>query len=246
MTRHDETMALFGRVRRGDEAAREELIEGNMALVKSVVKRYLGRGAEYEDLLQLGSMGLIKAIDNFDLSFGVHFSTYAVPMIAGEIKRFLRDDGAVKVSRQLKEQVRHIMAAREELFASTGEEAGVAEIAAYVGLSPEEVATALEASRPVCSLNEPLSDEEDAALRGDVLKSPVSENAWIDRLLIKELLDTLDAREKQIIVLRYFRDCTQSKVAEMIGVSQVQVSRLESRILKRLREAAGLHKSAAE
>lgn len=241
MSTHEETMALIRRAKKGDEEARERLVNGNLALVKSVVRRYLGRGADYEDLLQLGSLGLIKAIDHFDPAFGVRFSTYAVPMIAGEIKRFLRDDGAIKVSRQLKELMRRVMTAREALLQETGREAGVLEIAARLGVSAEDVSAALDAHRPVCSLSEPVTEgDEDGAARGDSLKGPASENEWINRLLVKELLGTLDARERQIIVLRYFRDCTQARVAEALGVSQVQVSRLESRILARLRAAAGV------
>ena len=245
MARAD-TGTLLMRAQKGDERAREAVISGNMALVRSVVRRYTGRGADYEDLMQLGCMGLMKAVDHFDFSYGVRFSTYAVPMIAGEIRRYLRDDGALKVSRTLKELVRKALAAREMLYAQTGREAGILEIAAQIGAPPEEVAAALDASRPVCSLSEPVTDDgEDGALRGDTLSAPVSEGAWIDRLLIKDLLGTLEARERQIIVLRYFKDLTQARVAELIGVSQVQVSRLESRILKRLREQAGYSGSSA-
>ncbi|MDO4342495.1 MAG: SigB/SigF/SigG family RNA polymerase sigma factor [Eubacteriales bacterium] len=230
-----ETRALLKRARAGDRTAEETLVSANLALVKSVVKKYLGRGVEYDDLYQLGCMGLVKAVQHFDTAYEVRFSTYAVPMIAGEIKRFLRDDGMVKVSRSLKELAIRAMAQGERLHRETGREPGVAEIAAALGVDAEEVALALDAGRPHVSLNEPVYEDEGAE-RQELIEDGASEGALVDRLLLKELLCTLEPREKQIILLRYFRDKTQSEIARQLGVSQVQVSRLESRILKKLRD----------
>ncbi len=235
MTSPEETKSLLARAKAGDAEARDRLVDENLALVKSVVRRYLERGVEFDDLYQLGCIGLVKAIQNFDEGFEVRFSTYAVPMIMGEIRRYLRDDGPVKVSRSLKEINRRAMAASERLEMETGHTPGVRAIAEAIGESPEDVALALESARATVSLNAPIGEDEDGATRQDILPDEAREEALVDRLLIKELLGRLDARERQIIVLRYFRDCTQARVAEMIGVSQVQVSRLESRILKKLR-----------
>jgi len=231
----EETNALLRRVQQGDESAKETLVSRNLALVKSVVKQYLGRGVEYDDLYQLGCMGLVKAILHFDLRYDVRFSTYAVPMIAGEIKRFLRDDGLVKVSRSLKELAVRAMAVQERLQRAGSPEPGVLEIAKELDVSPEELALALDAGRPCVSLNEPIY-EDDGAERQELIEDGVQETALVDRLLLKQLLSELDAREKQIILLRYFRDKTQTEIAGMLGVSQVQISRLESRIIKKLRE----------
>lgn len=230
----EETTNLLHRVQRGDENAKTVLVSRNLALVKSVVKKYLGRGVEYDDLYQLGCMGLVKAITNFDLRYEVRFSTYAVPMIAGEIKRFLRDDGMVKVSRSLKELAVRAMAVQDRLQKQGFPEPGVMEIARELDVTPEELALALEAGRPCVSLNEPVY-EDDGAERQELVEDGVQEAALVDRLLLKELLEQLEPRERQIIILRYFRDKTQTEIAGMLGVSQVQVSRLESRILKKLR-----------
>ena len=232
---HEETLLLLRRAQAGDESAKDRLVACNLALVKSVVKKYLGRGVEYDDLYQLGCMGLVKAVSNFDTRYNVRFSTYAVPMIAGEIKRFLRDDGMVKVSRSLKELAIRAMAVQERLGRRAGAEAGVLEIAQELDVSPEEIALALEAGRPHISLNEPVYEDEGAE-RLELIEDGANELALIDRLLLRELLEELEPRERQIILLRYFRDKTQTEIAGMLGVSQVQVSRLESRILKKLRE----------
>ena len=200
------------------------------------MRKYLGRGVDYDDLYQLGCMGLVKAVQNFNTDFDVRFSTYAVPMIAGEIKRFLRDDGMIKVSRSVKELAARAVAVQERLR-QTGREPGVQEIARELGVDAEEVALAFDAGRPYLSLSESRF-EEDGAPRVEYLSDPGEELRTLDRLLLKELLLRLDARERQIIVLRYFKDRTQSQIADVLGVSQVQVSRLESRILKKLREMA--------
>ena len=239
----EETTALLRRVQQGDESAKETLVAHNLALVKSVVKKYLGRGVEYDDLYQLGCMGLVKAILHFDLRYEVRFSTYAVPMIAGEIKRFLRDDGMVKVSRSLKELAVRAMAVQDRLQKQGQPDPGILEIAKELDVSPEELALALDAGRPCVSLNEPIYEDEGAE-RQELLVDGVQETLLVDRLLLKQLLGELEPREKQIIILRYFRDKTQTEIAGMLGVSQVQVSRLESRIIKKLRQRCAMPASA--
>lgn len=235
---HEETMALIERAQAGDAAAQETLVAANLALVKSIVRGFLGRGVEYDDLFQLGSVGLVKAIRRFDPVYQVRFSTYAVPMIAGEIKRFLRDDGAVKVSRSIKELAARAVVAEEQLREETGQEAGVAEIAKRLGVDAADVAVALDANRPVISLNEQLFDDDNGTDRMDFLADPQTEGKVVDRMLLKELLGQLQGRDRQLIVLRYFHEKTQTEIAELFGVSQVQISRLESRILQRLRASS--------
>jgi RNA polymerase sporulation-specific sigma factor len=233
----EEVERLIELAHKGDKEAQETLVKGNIALVKSIVAKFIGRGAEFDDLYQVGCMGLVKAINHFDSAFNVRFSTYAVPMIAGEIKRYLRDDGAVKVSRSLKELASRSATAAEALKAKLGREPSIEEVAKAVGESPEDVAMARDASRACVSLHEPMF-EDDSALLIDHVSTGDREDELIDRLLLKELLDTLDPRERQIIFLRYFKDETQSEIAKKLGVSQVQISRLESKIIRKLREKA--------
>ncbi len=237
MPSYDETRRLLSAAQQGSLQAKERLAEENIALVRSVVRRYADRGVEYDDLFQLGCIGLVKAIGKFDLSRDVCFSTYAVPMIMGEIRRFLRDDGPVKVSRQLKELNRAVLKTMERLERETGAPVGVNHIAEALHISAEDVALALEAPRTPVYLDAPIGDD-DGSTRAELIPDRETGEGVVDRILVKELIDLLEPREKQIIVLRYFRDCTQRKVAEMIGVSQVQVSRLESRILKKLKRYA--------
>ena len=196
------------------------------------MRHFLGKGCEYDDLFQIGCMGLVKAINNFDCSYEVRFSTYAVPMIAGEIKRFLRDDGMIKVSRSLRELSIRAAAAREALSTKLNREPGVVEIAAELEVEPEELARALEAARPCVSIYEPAYGADSDALVMDVVPMPEEElSGALDRVILKELLSELQPRERAIIVMRYFMDKTQSETAAALGISQVQVSRLESRIL---------------
>ncbi len=234
---HEETIALLKRVRLGDERAKELLVTRNIALVKSVVKRFLGRSLDYDDLYQLGCMGLIKAINNYDTSFNVRFSTYAVPLIMGEIRRFLRDDGAVKVARPVKELYSKAMSAAQRLSNQMGREASVEEIAAEVGCSKEDIAQSLEAARMPVSLNAPLQDEGGRELTlDDCIGGEDESEIALDRVMLKEMLRCLAPRERQVIFLRYFEDQTQSEIADKLGISQVQVSRLESKIIKKLRQ----------
>ncbi|MDD4075806.1 MAG: SigB/SigF/SigG family RNA polymerase sigma factor [Eubacteriales bacterium] len=235
----EETQRLILQAQQGDDDAQEQLVKHNIALVRSIIKRYQGRGAEYDDLFQIGSVGLIKAIRNFDVSLGLRFSTYAVPMIAGEIKRFLRDDGMVKVSRSYKELSVKIAAAQEALSAKLGREATIKEVSAYLEVEEESVIMAMEAVRPHLSIYEPAYGEESDATVADKISSQADESEIaVNRVMLKELLRVLEPRERQLIMMRYFMDRTQGEIAGVLGVSQVQVSRLESRILGKLREHA--------
>lgn len=234
---HEETLRLIALAQEGDEDAQETLVRCNVALVKSIVKKFLGRGVEYDDLFQIGSLGLMKAIRNFSDEYNVRFSTYAVPMIAGEIRRFLRDDGIVKVSRSLKETAGKAAAAAEMLQRQLGREATVQEIAQAVGVEAEEIVMAQDAARACISLHEPVFEDNGASLLDRVMEPQSDNEAIFDRILIKELIGSLEPRERQIITLRYFQDKTQSEIAGLLGVSQVQISRLESKIIKKLREA---------
>ena len=231
------TRELIARFQAGDNEAAETLVQANTALVRSIVKRFLNRSIEYEDLFQIGCMGLVKAISRFDLSYDVRFSTYAVPMIAGEIKRFLRDDGMIKVSRSLKELAARAASAREKLSDKLGREASINEIAKELCVEPEDVVEAMEAARPYSSIYEPAYGADSDALLVDTVGGSCRElESAVDRVALKELLSTLSPRERTIITLRYFSDKTQSQVAAVLGISQVQVSRLENTILLRLRK----------
>ena len=234
----DNILALIGRVQQGDKEARDILVEKNMGLVRSIVKRFANRGVETEDLIQIGSIGLLKAIDKLDLSYDVKFSTYAVPMITGEIKRFLRDDGMVKVSRSLKEIAMKAYGAREELLAKEGREPGTEEIAEALGISREELVLAMESGAQVESLQKTIyeSDGSDIYLEDRLPQEKNQQEAVLNRMLLEQILGTLDARERELIYLRFFQEKTQSYIAEKMGMSQVQVSRMEKKILKRLRE----------
>ena len=224
----DHTLALIGRSHQGDKEARDTLFKENTGLIYSVAKRFLGRGVEMEDLFQIGSIGLLKAVDHFDPSYEVRFSTYAVPMIVGEIKRFLRDDGILKVSRSLKENCGRIYQAKEKLE----------KIAAEVELSLEEVILALESTAEVESLHKTIyqGDGNDISLMDRLPEKENGQEQALDRIFLDEMLQSLDARERQLIGMRYFQNRTQTEIAAELGVSQVQVSRMEKRILKKLKE----------
>ena len=234
----DETMKLINMAHEGDKAARDQLVMDNVGLIWSIVRRFSGRGYEMEDLFQIGSIGLIKAIDKFDTGFEVKFSTYAVPMITGEIKRFLRDDGMIKVSRSIKELGFKVRAAREEMTYSLGREPTIEEIAARLETSREEVAASMEAGAEVESLYRPTGNGDDNTMfLMDRLEEENNEHeALINRMVLKELLSSLEEGEREIIVRRYFHNQTQTQIAQDLGISQVQVSRLEKRILKAMRK----------
>ena len=227
-----DTPALLEEARRGDNEACTRLIEENGGLIWSVVRRYYGRGAEPEDLYQLGCLGFLKAVRGFDPAFGCQFSTYAVPKIAGEIRRFLRDDGAVKVSRGLKERAGTIRAARERLAAALGREPALSELAAETGLEPEEIAAAEEASLPVASLQ---AETGDGMTLESVLGTDGMEEGIVEREALREAIAALPERERKVILLRYYRNMTQEGAARLLGVSQVQVSRIERKAVEQLR-----------
>ena len=234
----DRTEELIRRSQDGDKAARETLIEENLGLIHHVVKRFLGRGVEAEDLFQIGAVGLVKAVDRFDLSFGVRFSTYAVPMIAGEIKRFLRDDSMIKVSRSLKELAVKAARLREQLLMERGEEPGVDELARRLKVEPEELVQAMDSSIEVESLQKVIcqGSSEGVSLMERVEQGRDEQEELLRRMLLEELLSSLEPRERRLIVLRFFYDRTQTQVAMELGMSQVQVSRLEKKILSALKE----------
>ena len=234
----DRTEELIRRSQDGDKAARETLIEENLGLIHHVVKRFLGRGVEAEDLFQIGAVGLVKAVDRFDLSFGVRFFTYAVPMIAGEIKRFLRDDSMIKVSRSLKELAVKAARLREQLLMERGEEPGVDELARRLKVEPEELVQAMDSSIEVESLQKVIcqGSSEGVSLMERVEQGHDEQEELLRRMLLEELLSSLEPRERRLIVLRFFYDRTQTQVAMELGMSQVQVSRLEKKILSALKE----------
>lgn len=233
MLDHDTTIALIKRAQSGDDGAKEELVKENIPLVKSVVKRFKGRG-EYDDLMQLGAIGFIKAIQNFDETYGVRFSTYAVPMISGEIKRFLRDDGAVKVSRWAKTLAQKINVFIDEKLKSGEKEPTVDEIAQNFGVDAEQVVFAMDTGHYLLSLSSTVGDD-DVTLE-DKIVGDRSPDEDLDKIMLKDFIEDLPEREKKVIILRYFRDKTQSEIAAELGVSQVQVSRIECKVLQKLKE----------
>ena len=243
----DHTKELILRAHEGDKEAMDRLVMENMGLVYSVSRRFIGRGCELEDINQIGTIGLIKAIDKFDDSFDVRFSTYAVPMIAGEIKRFLRDDGMLKVSRSIKENGYRIKKASDELISKNGREATVEELAAATELSVEDVVMALDANTDVESIYRTVYQGDGSEIYL-VDKITMADNAatsqgslpqqekMLDIIMLRQLLEELDETERKLISLRYFKEMTQSAVAAELGISQVQVSRLEKKILQKLRK----------
>ena len=231
------TEELIKLAQQGNQEAGESLIRNNSGLIWSVAKRFVGRGTEMEDLYQLGCLGFIKAVNGFDLEFGTQFSTYAVPKIAGEIRRFLRDDGTVKVSRTLKEQAATVKTVRNHLSAALGREPTLIEISRQCGLTPEEIATAENATACVESINREIG-EEGFSLE-NVLSDPNVEAGWIDRISLQQAIDKLPEREALVIKLRYYHDLTQERAAKVLGVSQVQISRIEKKSLQNLRTILG-------
>jgi RNA polymerase sporulation-specific sigma factor len=253
----EEVSVLIAKSQTGDKEAREVLIEKNLGLVHHIVRRFAGRGHDLEDLFQIGTIGLMKAIDKFDLSLGLKFSTYAVPMITGEIKRFLRDDGLVKVSRTLKENNMKVKIARQRLQSKLNREPTLTEVAEEAGLSPEEVVMAMEAGIEVESLYSSIYQDDgsemflvDKVVRGQAgaVGSSLSteeasgdpeKEALINHMLLEQLLKSLNEKERDLIHMRYFDNKTQMEIAVILGISQVQVSRMEKKILLRMRELAG-------
>ena len=230
--------ALLKKSAAGDKAAREELINGNLRLVLSVIQRFTGRGENLDDLFQVGCIGLIKSIDNFDVTQNVRFSTYAVPMIIGEIRRYLRDNNSIRVSRSIKDTAYKAMQVKERLSAEKQTEPTVQEIAAELGLPQEDVVIALEAVSDPISLYEPVfSESGDTIYMMDQIGDNNDDRNWLDEIALKEAIIGLDDREKNILKLRFFRGKTQVEVAQEIGISQAQVSRLEKGALGKIKKA---------
>ena len=229
---------LIEQAQQGDENALETLISKNTGLIWSIVKRFTGRGVENEDLYQLGAMGLVKAVKKFDLSYNVRLSTYAVPMICGEIKRFLRDDGIIKISRGIKETAFKIMRAREGFRSKYGREPDIKELSEYTGINDEDIVLALNSMRDVESIYKKIESDKgrEMYILDTIAGNTDKSDTIIDNIVLEEKINSLDKRERDIIKMRYMEEMTQSRVAEIIGVSQVQISRLEKKILKKLRE----------
>lgn len=234
--KENEKTELLKKIKNGDKKAREELIKGNLRLVLSVIQRFVNRGENLDDLFQVGCIGLIKAIDNFDINQQVKFSTYAVPMIIGEIRRYLRDNNSVRVSRSMRDTAYHAMQVRESIQNTQNRDATIEEIAEKLGLPKEQVVLSLEAIVDPVSLYEPVySDGGDTIYVMDQIGDSSSENDWIDEILIKESMRNLSDREKKILSMRFMQGMTQMEVAGEIGISQAQVSRLEKGAIKKIK-----------
>lgn len=234
---YDQNPQLLSLAKQGDVDAMNRLIEMNLPLVSSISKKFLNRGYDYEDIFQIGSIGLVKAINNFDLNYNVKFSTYAVPMIIGEVKRFLRDDGMIKVSRNIKSLARKIHYYKEQLTKELNRAPTVDELANYSGVDKEEILLAIESSNSLQYLYDTIHQDDGApVLLIDKLSEKGEDDSnLIERIALKEALRSLDDKARQIIMLRYFRDKTQVQVAKMLGISQVQVSRIEKKVLSQMK-----------
>lgn len=236
---HDEVVELIKKSQNGDKDAQETLVKSNIGLVATIVKKFLNRGYEYEDLYQIGCIGLIKAIRNFNTDFNVRFSTYAVPMIIGEIKRFLRDDGIIKVSRSIKETGKKVKIAKEKLTKEYGRDVTIDEIAKELCITSEDVVMSLESMNTPEYLYDTIHQDDGAPV---LLIDKIGEDKdyggdVVDKVTLKQLIGKLDSKSRQVIMLRYFRDMTQSQIAEILGISQVQVSRIEKKVLVYLRKS---------
>ncbi len=231
-----EVKRLIALSQSGDNLARDTLVQCNIRLVWSVVQRFINRGYDPDDLFQIGCIGLLKSVDKFDLSYEVKFSTYAVPMIIGEIQRFLRDDGTLKVSRSMKELANKVRKASDDLSKTLGKIPTINEIAEYLDVTVSDIVFAQEANRPLSSIHETVfeNDGDPITLMDQIADE--SDERWFDKLALTEAIDTLNERERLIVYLRYFRDQTQSEVARRLGISQVQVSRLEKKILQTIKD----------
>lgn len=236
MLGQEETLELIKKAQSGDELAKETLVNENSPLIKSVIRWFKDKGVEYDDLYQLGCMGFLKAINRFDVSYNVKFSTYVVPMVVGEIKRFMRDDGAVKVSRAIKGLNIKITKFSDEFFVKNDRKPTLSDIAEHFKISEQEVVLAMDSAKMPVSLYTPFDDgEEDGLTIIDRFDGEQNED-FVEKFALKDLIDSLEERDKKIILMRYFYDKTQNEIAQRLGVSQVQVSRLENKILENLRK----------
>lgn len=237
MLDHETTIKLIKSAQNGDEKAKETLVVENSPLIKSIIKRFVGKGIEYDDLFQLGAMGFVKAINNFSTQFNVKFSTYVVPMIIGEVKRFMRDDGAIKVSRTIKALNLQINKFIEKFQKENGVKPTVEQIANEFKIQSQDVVFAMDSAKMPISLYTPFEeDDEKSLLVVDRFEQDNPSEEMFDNIFLRETLKNLESRDKKIILMRYFRDKTQSEIAKELGISQVQVSRLETKILERIRE----------
>ena len=231
-----DTLTLINRAHQGDKLARDKILIENTGLIWSIVRRFLNRGYEGEDLFQIGCIGMLKAIDRFDTEFDVAFSTYAVPMIAGEIRRFIRDDGIVKISRKIKENQMKIMHQREIYINEKKQEPTIEELEKVCDLTKEEIVIAMEASRNVESIDKEMYSKDSAYTLMDLAEDDTNiEETVLNKIMVQQLMDMLESKERKIINLRYFKNKTQSQVAKEMGMTQVQVSRLEKKILNSMR-----------
>ena len=236
MSDYSDNKAYIEMSKNGDESATEELIRRNYALAASIAKRFCGRGVEYEDLIQLALIGMLKAIRTFDTERGTAFSTYAVPLMMGEIRKFLRDDGIIKVNRQMRRNGAILMRCREEFMEREGREPHIEELANLTGLSHDEISSALDSSRPVASLSEQIGDDPSLTIENTVEDTEHSMERIFDRIALSDALERLPDNWRKIIILRYFRDYSQQQTADALGLSQVKVSREEKKIIAHLRE----------
>lgn len=236
--KNEETQALLARTRCGDAAAREKLINGNLRLVLSVIQKFSGRGENADDLFQVGCIGLIKAIDNFDPAHEVRFSTYGVPMIAGEIRRYLRDNSALRVSRSMRDTAYRVLQAKEHLTGQTGREPSIEEIARHLGLPRSEVVFSMDAISDPVSLYEPIYTEsgESVAVIDQIGDTQNTDESWLEQIALGDAIDALGEREKRILALRFYEGRTQIEVAAEIGISQAQVSRLEKNAISSIKK----------
>ena len=235
---YDHNPELLNLAKNGDSEAMNKLIEMNLPLVMSISKKFLNRGYEYEDIFQIGSIGLVKAINNFNTDYNVKFSTYAVPMIIGEIKRFLRDDGMIKVSRNVKSLARKISIYKEQLSKTLQRSPTIEELAEYAGVDKEEIIFAIESANSLQYLYDTIHQDDGAPvlLIDKLSEEKKCDDNLIERIALKEALRSLDEKARQIIMLRYFKDKTQVQVAKMLGISQVQVSRIEKKVLSQMKK----------
>lgn len=235
---YEENAQLLLLAKQGDDVAMNRLIEMNLPLVSSLSKKFMNRGYDYEDIFQIGCIGLVKAVNNFNLEYKVKFSTYAVPMIIGEVKRFLRDDGMIKVSRNIKSLARKIHFYKEELTNTLNREPTIEELAIHSGIDKEEIVIAIESASSLQYLYDTIHQDDGAPvlLIDKLSEKGVDDDGMVDRIALKEALRSLDEKARQIIMLRYFKDKTQIEVARMLGISQVQVSRIEKKVLRVMRE----------
>lgn len=235
---YDDNRKLIKYAKEGSKEALDKLIKNNLPLVSAISRKFLNRGYEYDDIFQIGCMGLVKAVNNFESKYNVKFSTYAVPMIMGEIKRFLRDDGLIKVSRSVKNTARKLHYDREKLVKKLNREPTIEELSEFSGISTEEIVFATESTVNTQYLYDVVhQDDGSPVLLIDKISKTVDEDTEvIDKIVLKEAINNLDPKSRQIIILRYFKDKTQIQVAKMLGISQVQVSRIEKRVLKLMKE----------